>query len=193
MNCIQNMQNKLRTFVLGLLPVSVKDSLLAKLKKMSISDNKINHAITATISVSGLFLYKMLYTYPRVLSIMFSVYPIHITIAYTKANRPLPIEQRKILMTWFYLVLWDNMTFIISNYPLVRIAGYVTIVMKKYEDTQWTVGYYVIEKHGHVINKIKKYAPETEGYSFFNQEEPVRTNDMDSSQHILSQGPIKTD
>ena len=27
----------------------------------------------------------------------------------------------------------------------------------------------------------------------FNQEEPVQTNDMDSSQHILSQGPIKTD
>ena len=96
-------------------------------------------------------------------------------------------------MTWFYLVLWDNMTFIISNYPLVRIAGYVTIVMKKYEDTQWTVGDYVIEKHGHVINKIKKYTPETEGYSFFNQEEPVKTDDMDSSRHILAQTPIKTD
>ena len=45
----------------------------------------------------------------------------------------------------------------------------------------------------HVINKIKKYAPETEGYSFFNQEEPVKTDDMDSSQHILAQTPIKTD
>ena len=90
------------------------------------------------------------------LSILFSVYPIHITIEYTKANRPLPIQQRKILMTWFYLVLWDNMTFIISNYPLVRIAGYVTIVMKRYEDSQWTVGDFVIEKHGQALKKLKK-------------------------------------
>jgi len=185
------MENKLSIFVFGLLPVSVKDTLLAKLKKMSISDNKINHVITAAISVSGLFLYKIVYTYPRVLSILFSVYPIHITIAYTKANRPLPVEQRKILMTWFYLVLWDNMAFIIDNYPLVRIAGYVTIVMKKYEDTRWTIGDYVIEKHGHVIDKINKYTPDSEGYSFF--EKPVANNETDSSQHILSQAPIKTD
>ena len=68
----------------------------------------------------------------------------------------MPIQQRKILMTWFYLVLWDNMTFIISNYPLVRIAGYVTIVMKRYEDSQWTVGDFVIEKHGQALKKLKK-------------------------------------
>ena len=191
MDYIQNMQNKLRNFVFGLLPTSVKDAVNAKLTELSISDNKINNAITAAVSVSGLCMYNIVYTYPRVLSILFSVYPIHITIEYTKANRPLPIQQRKILMTWFYLVLWDNMTFIISNYPLVRIAGYVTIVMKRYEDSQWTVGDFVIEKHGQALKKLKKCTENSEGYSFF--DETVSNNDMDSSQQVLSETPIKTD
>ena len=191
MDYIQNMQNKLRNFVFGLLQTSVKDVLNANLTELSISDNKINNAITAAVSVSGLCMYNIVYTYPRVLSILFSVYPIHITIEYTKANRPLPIQQRKILMTWFYLVLWDNMTFIISNYPLVRIAGYVTIVMKRYEDSQWTVGDFVIEKHGQALKKLKKCAENSEGYSFF--DETISNNDIDNSQHVLSETPIKTD
>ena len=65
------MQNKLRNFVFGLLPTPVKDALNAKLTELSISDNKINNAITAAVSVSGLCMYNVVYTYPRVLSILF--------------------------------------------------------------------------------------------------------------------------
>ena len=38
-------------------------------------------------------------------------------------------------MTWIYFALWDNLTYFTNSYPLIRIAGYIGIFMKNYDDT----------------------------------------------------------
>jgi len=157
MNIIKNYQNNVRVFLFNLLPVSLKNIIHSKLKSSSITDSHVNNAITVTVGMFGYFIYKLLHNHPHLLSILFSLYPIHITITYTKVHRPLPLEIRKIIMTWFYFVLWDNMTFLIKNYPLLRMTGYSVIIFKKYDNSEWTIGDYVIEKHGDVINKITTY------------------------------------
>ncbi len=157
MNIIKNYQNNVRVFLFNLLPVSLKNIIHNKLKSSSITDSHVNNAITVTVGMFGYFIYKLLHNHPHLLSILFSLYPIHITITYTKVHRPLPLEIRKIIMTWFYFVLWDNMTFLIKNYPLLRMTGYSVIIFKKYDNSEWTIGDYVIEKHGDVINKITTY------------------------------------
>lgn len=157
MNIIKNYQNNVRVFLFSLLPVSLKNIIHSKLKSSSITDSHVNNAITVTVGMFGYFIYKLLHNHPHLLSILFSLYPIHITITYTKVHRPLPLEIRKIIMTWFYFVLWDNMTFLIKNYPLLRMTGYSVIIFKKYDNSEWTIGDYVIEKHGDVINKITIY------------------------------------
>ena len=157
MNIIKNYQNNVRVFLFNLLPVSLKNIIHNKLKSSSITDSHVNNAIIVTVGMFGYFIYKLLHNHPHLLSILFSLYPIHITITYTKVHRPLPLEIRKIIMTWFYFVLWDNMTFLIKNYPLLRMTGYSVIIFKKYDNSEWTIGDYVIEKHGDVINKITTY------------------------------------
>jgi hypothetical protein len=157
MNIIKNYQNNVRVFLFSLLPVSLKNIIHSKLKSSSITNSHVNNAITITVGMFGYFIYKLLHNHPHLLSILFSLYPIHITITYTKVHRPLPLEIRKIIMTWFYFVLWDNMTFLIKNYPLLRMTGYSVIIFKKYDNSEWTIGDYVIEKHGDVINKITTY------------------------------------
>ncbi len=187
MNTIQNFQNNVRVFLFSLLPVSLKNIIHSKLKSSSITDSHVNSAITITVGMSGFFIYKLLHNHPHLLSILFSLYPIHITISYTKVHRPLPLEIRKIIMTWFYFVLWDNMTFLIKNYPLLRMTGYSVIIFKKYDNSQWTIGDYVIEKHGHVVNKITTYT--SDDTIATNNE----TNDETNDENKQVKSSIKTD
>lgn len=191
MNIIKNYQNNVRVFLFSLLPVSLKNIIHSKLKSSSITDSHVNSAITVTVGMSGFFIYKLLHNHPHLLSILFSLYPIHITIAYTKLHRPLPLEIRKIIMTWFYFVLWDNMTFLIKNYPLLRMTGYSVIIFKKYDNSQWTIGDYVIEKHGHVVNKITTYT--SDDTIATNNETNDETNDEINDENKQVKSSIKTD
>jgi len=191
MNTIQKFQNNVRVFLFSLLPVFLKNTIYTKLESSSITDSHVNNTITAIVGISGLFVYKLLHNHPHLLSILFSLYPMHITIIYTKVHRPLPLEIRKIIMTWFYFVLWDNMTFLIKKYPLLRMAGYSIIIFKKYDNSQWTIGDYVIEKHGHVVNKITTYKSNDTISSMVNENSNENSNDTLENENIKP--PIKTD
>ncbi len=199
MNIIKNYQNNVRVFLFNLLPVSLKNIIHNKLKSSSITDSHVNNAITVTMGMFGYFIYKLLHNHPHLLSILFSLYPIHITITYTKVHRPLPLEIRKIIMTWFYFVLWDNMTFLIKNYPLLRMTGYSVIIFKKYDNSEWTIGDYVIEKHGDVINKITTYTSDDtsvtndETSDETSNETSNKTSDETNDENKKVKSSIKTD
>lgn len=196
MNIIQNFQKNVRVFLFGLLPVSLKNTICNKIASSSITYSHVNNIITVIVGISGLFVYKLLHNHPHLLSIFFSLYPIHITISYTKIHRPLPLEIRKIIMTWFYFVLWDNMTFLIKEYPITRITGYTIIIIKKYEDSQWTIGDYVMEKHSHVVDKLNTYKSNDDISSMVNEtagDTLLNENQSDTLENENIKPLIKTD
>ena len=196
MNTIQHFQNKVRVFLFSLLPVSFKNTICNKIASSSITDSHVNNTITVIVGISGLFVYKLLHNHPHLLSIFFSLYPIHITISYTKIHRPLPLEIRKIIMTWFYFVLWDNITFLIKDYPIARITGYTIIIIKKYEDSQWTIGDYVMEKHSNVIDKLNTYKSNDDISSMVNEtvsDTFINENPTNALENENIKLPIKTD
>ena len=59
-------------------------------------------------------------------------------------------------MTWIYFALWDNLAYFTNSYPLIRIAGYIGIFMKNYDDTnKRSIGDYIIIKHEEIVKSIK--------------------------------------
>ncbi len=156
MENIKNTQNKIREFLFNLLPMPIREITLSKLHSLSITDNQINNFITGSLTLFLLMVYNLIYKYPRALSSTFAIYPIHLTIEYIRTHRPLLLEQKKLLMTWIYFVIWDNLSYFTNSFPLIRIAGYMAIFMKNYDDTnKKSLGDYIIIKHEEIVNSIK--------------------------------------
>ena len=162
MDKIKSTQNKLRTFLFDCLPMPIKEITLSKLDSLSITDNHVNNFISGSLTIFSLMIYNFVYKYPRALSSIFAIYPIHLTIEYIRTHRPLLLEQKKLLMTWIYFALWDNLTYFTNSYPLIRIAGYIGIFMKNYDDTnKRSIGDYIIIKHEEIVKSIKGNVPDT--------------------------------
>jgi len=189
MEKIKIAQNKLRTFVFDCLPMPIREVTLSKLESLSITDNQINNLMSGSLTIILLMVYNFIFKHPRALSITFAVYPIHLTIEYIRTHRPLLLEQKQLLMTWIYFVLWDNIAYFTNDFPLIRIIGYIAIFMKNYDDTnKKSLGDYIIIKHEEIVKSIKGNVPDSkeqvqkeptsdkEGYTYFDGKIPEKTD-----------------
>ena len=188
MEKIKVAQNKIRTLLFDCLPMPIREITLSKLHSLSITDNQINNLISGSLTIISLMTYNFIYKYPRALSSTFAIYPIHLTIEYIRTHRPLLLVQKKLLMTWIYFVIWDNLAYFTNSFPIIRIIGYMAIFMKNYDDTnKKSLGDYIIIKHEEIVNSIKGNSDskepvkkdlksEKEGYTYFDGKIPDKTD-----------------
>ena len=98
------MTQDFRTRLLHFIPECWKTSTIQKLD--TINDSQLKTIVTVSVSLLSLFSYKLLYTFPSLLTLIATVYPIHMTITYMKTDSY--VHHNKLIMTWFYFTVWGN-------------------------------------------------------------------------------------
>ena len=75
------------------------------------------------------------------------------------------------------------------------MTGYSVIIFKKYDNSEWTIGDYVIEKHGDVINKITTYTSDDTSVTNdeTSDETSNKTSDETNDENKKVKSSIKTD
>tara|TARA_Y100000389_G_C17470276_1_gene529850 strand:- start:503 stop:1039 length:537 start_codon:yes stop_codon:yes gene_type:complete len=76
-------------------------------------------------------IYYIMYNFPGLLSIIFSLHPIHITFKYLTnkdETRNGTIQESKLILSWLFYNFNENIRFISDSFPLLRIILQITFI-----------------------------------------------------------------
>ena len=106
----------------NLLTLILNTMVLIKDQTLAINPLQDRRTFYPIITGLGFVMYKSFCMCPGVLSIIFNVYPIHLTLDYLKDIKS--ERERKLLFVWLGLICVENMRIVLDPFPVLRIVVY---------------------------------------------------------------------
>ena len=116
---------------------TLPSNVVENLKINSLTKSQKIYIFMGTSSLLIWNLYYFLCVFPGILSFIFSLYPVNITIKYVSSNSFTSNKdniQVKVLLSWLFYNFMQNSRIILDSFPLMRMSAHVVFIYNLSDD-----------------------------------------------------------